>query len=304
MRAAIGLMLAVLCGACTPTSGGRADDGGAGDGTVGADHGMGDGGLDCPGGRTRCGEDCADLQSDDAHCGRCDRTCAEGEACAEGVCEGLCPAGRQLCGGRCVDVGGDPGHCGDCDQACAEGEVCDGGGCLAIGDCRDEGCRGLTWCDEASGLCRPGCTEDGQCGAGEVCAEHACGCPAGAHACADGCFAADDATRCGAECRRCPGDANGAATCVDGACGLRCGEGFRLCGGTCAACPAEGGTTCEGDRCVASGCDPGEHRCDGDCVADDVAHCGEACAECPGDENGEATCIDGACGLRCAEGFR
>lgn len=47
-----------------------------------------DGGLNDGGGCTQCGDTCVDLQSDTAHCGACDHSCAGG-ACEAGICRAL-----------------------------------------------------------------------------------------------------------------------------------------------------------------------------------------------------------------------
>lgn len=52
-------------------------------------------------------------------------------------------------------------------------------------------------------------------------------------------------------------------------------------------------------------CAAGAHRCDDTCVADTaVATCGDRCEPCPTAGDGsEATCVQGACGLRCLDGW-
>src|SRR5690606_993165 len=54
------------------------------------DSGSGEGGTDgssaCPGSQRLCGDECATLASDPAHCGSCDNACLAGQACAAGTC--------------------------------------------------------------------------------------------------------------------------------------------------------------------------------------------------------------------------
>ena len=74
---------------------------------------------------------------------------------------GMCPSERPTrCGDDCVDLFTDPTACGGCGTMCAVGEVCEQGQCTEqTGDCRDDGCTGLTWCDASDGQCKPGCAE-------------------------------------------------------------------------------------------------------------------------------------------------
>lgn len=55
--------------------------------------------------------------------------------------------------------------------------------------CTAQSCGGLTWCDEVSGQCLPGCVRDAQCGTRERCdlPTHTCACQAGTTPCATGC---------------------------------------------------------------------------------------------------------------------
>ena len=40
----------------------------------------------CPTGRTCCGNQCVDLQTNETHCGSCDRACPSGKFCENGLC--------------------------------------------------------------------------------------------------------------------------------------------------------------------------------------------------------------------------
>lgn len=68
-------------------------------------------------------------------------------------------------------------------------------------------------------------------GEGEACTD-------GTHACDNVCVADTDAATCGARCEPCPTVQDAAATCVDGACGFVCNDGFVACLGACI--PADG----------------------------------------------------------------
>lgn len=68
-------------------------------------------------------------------------------------------------------------------------------------DCRVRACEGLTYCDTATGSCRPGCGADAQCAEDQRCdlTVHLCTCDTGLYPCAEGCCAwtrerADDGT--------------------------------------------------------------------------------------------------------------
>jgi hypothetical protein len=83
-----------------------------GDGT-----GTGTGGAPpctCPLGETCCDGGCVDLNTDEAHCGRCDT---------------VCPPGQECCDGACKDLQFDPRNCGECGRRCPLGQVCANGRC-------------------------------------------------------------------------------------------------------------------------------------------------------------------------------
>ena len=65
----------------------------------------------------RCGADCADLMTDDTHCGACDSPCEGGLVCVSGSCEMPLTCDFPVpdeCDGACVDLDSDPANCGDC----------------------------------------------------------------------------------------------------------------------------------------------------------------------------------------------
>lgn len=87
----------------------------------------------CAGPKVSCGADCADLTSDANHCGACDKKCAAGEVCAQGVCASDCGVGSQKCplGNQtaCVSLLSDNLNCGTCGRKCESGYVCSAGKC-------------------------------------------------------------------------------------------------------------------------------------------------------------------------------
>ncbi len=100
----------------------------------------------CAGGKTACGEDCADLQTDDNHCGECATLCSGGTQCQAGKC--VCAGSETLCDGSCVDTSTSAAHCGGCGKACGAGQSCTGGECEGQGTvndgCTDTPARNLT----------------------------------------------------------------------------------------------------------------------------------------------------------------
>ena len=102
----------------------------------------------CLEGYRGCGSDCADILTDERHCGRCDNVCA-GICCIGfcadplynpgncGGCGNVCPMGHATCcNGQCVNLLDNPAHCGNC--ARFGGECPQGWGCVG-GQCRPPG---------------------------------------------------------------------------------------------------------------------------------------------------------------------
>ena len=108
----------------------------------------------CPEGKTRCNDGCVNLKTNERHCGSCSNSCAAGQECVRGVCQGGCPSGTTTCGTEC----------------CAEGQECVGGVCQCP--------SGTTLC---GGNCVPGC-QSGQtldpttCKCLSACPEQPCCC--------------------------------------------------------------------------------------------------------------------------------
>lgn len=140
---------------------------------------------DCPGGLTRCGQECAELQNDLRHCGQCNHACtypnAEAE-CRTGNCSLTgCKAGF-------VDLDGQSEN--GCEYACTPSgvETCDG---------RDNDCDGqvdedLAGCQPPDGGQPDGGQPDGGDGSnggdGEETAGQGCACSAGGAAGGLGCL--------------------------------------------------------------------------------------------------------------------
>jgi hypothetical protein len=161
-------------------------------------------GLTCPSGTTDCQGECADLRSDDNHCGRCDYacpdrfhcnnsgcvppddwfTCRENETQCGRFCENLntslfnCGAcGTQCsfdlpiqtcCSGTCKNLETDPDSCGTCGNECSVGEICCAGSCVTIAEstctCTPACQDGLTCCNRQCVNLRNNKENCGSCG--------------------------------------------------------------------------------------------------------------------------------------------
>lgn len=90
-------------------------------------------------GQTLCGGDggspvCANLQTDDANCGKCGTVCNKSQVCTAGQCTSVCTPDQTVCGGDggasyCANTQTDNANCGTCGQSCGTLEVCSGGAC-------------------------------------------------------------------------------------------------------------------------------------------------------------------------------
>jgi alpha-tubulin suppressor-like RCC1 family protein len=314
------LVLALAVSACAPGSAPKSDagdpDGGPSDG---GDAGE-DGELPCPGELTRCGDECVDLTTDDAHCGDCIEQCEPSEECVDSICEPLtcvtqgCPMGSYCDGALC-----QPGC--DADAACPQPGACN----LAAHSCE---------CAWGTHLCGASCVDDGdatQCGesctpcqapvgGGVACLSGMCerSCPLGYTECAGNCIATTSTGNCGGNCTVCAVPLNGLPTCDGSNCGVSCNVGFHPCGteclsntsvsscGTsCISCPvpANGSATCDGTSCGVA-CNAGFARCGELCVAENPDQCGTACETCSSaPANASPVCASGACTFECNLGY-
>ncbi|MBJ6764512.1 hypothetical protein JGU66_27390 [Myxococcaceae bacterium JPH2] len=139
-------------------------------------------------GTTACGDVCVATASDPAHCGGCNKACATGELCTQGVCSAACSTSETRCGSACVNTTSDSANCGGCGVACSTGQSCVSGSCAVV--CVIGGQRiaaGTVNSANACEQCQPTMSAtawtsraDGtQCGSGQVCSVGAC---------ASGCF--------------------------------------------------------------------------------------------------------------------
>jgi hypothetical protein len=233
-----------------------------------------------------------------------------------------CEAPLVLCASECVNPDSDPRYCGDCITSCPAGFVCESGECMSPGDCRNNrlGCSGISYCDENTGECLPGCTDATQCsGEHEVCntATHECDCAQDFERCDGSCAdLQNDPEYCG-DCARSCSLGN---DCVEGMCrdpgdcrtnGIGC-SGFTYCDQPSGKCLRG----CEDDRqCVEDnevcdtevhGCDcaPTFHRCGPACVPNaDVNSCGNLCVPCPAPPNATPVCALQICDIVCDDDY-
>jgi hypothetical protein len=227
------------CSGSTPlcalenTDGGAAD---AGQGTYACSSG-------CPGTTTPCSGTCADLTSDNSHCGGCGTVCTGGTQCQNGQC--LCPAGTSNCNGTCYQTQTDPAHCGTSCTSCPAPNnghsTCSAGVCGQPCNPGFSTCGGATNCaydtNNDSSHCGANC---GTCSATDICSGGTCVCGAGPYQLCNGtCTNTDtDPANCGSCGNSCPYGCDGhggckcqPVPCGHGSCGC-VGEGM-CCGTSC-----------------------------------------------------------------------
>ena len=244
------------------------------------------------------------------------------EVCDVGLRACVCDSGLERCGSVCVDTESNPIFCGDCATFCRVGEVCDSGSCVDPDDCRTNeiGCTDFTYCDEATGECRPGCATSAQClGDNEVCdlGLRDCVCNTGFERCPSGCVDTNtDPSFCGDCITECPiGFVCDTGDCLDpGDCntnGIGC-LGFTYCDLMTGEClrGCDDNAQCTGENevcdiglheCV---CAVGSHLCGAVCLPDDdVSSCGTSCVPCEPPPNSTPACVLGVCEFVCAETF-
>ncbi len=255
-------------------------------GTEGA--ACGRGGVECSD-CSASGQSCADFVCssesggpDAGSCRTASQQCSANDPCCSGLtCQGNkcvasgggCASGLSKCGASCLDLKSDPAHCGSCTNACGLGQICSSGSCQAVADCRKPAtpCTGLSYCDLATGQCKPGCAADAQCDAAtESCdlTTHACTCQVNFHRCGATCVSDLSPATCGNRCSACSSAANAVATCDGTSCGMACQANFEMCGGACAVCPTGPSINslgCDGAKCVATSCSATAHACGNSC---------------------------------------
>ncbi len=254
-----------------------------------------------------CGDVCADLQSDPAHCGDCGTACADGQYCLAGACADSCPL--TDCSGACVDTSLDASHCGDCGTSCASDEQCVAGSCTLV-------------CPTGQNACGTDCadfdTDPAHCGGCDTACADGQYCVAGA--CADACPLTDCSGACvdtsvdASHCGDCGTSCGTDEQCVDGSCALVCPSGQNACGTDCAdfdTDPAHCGgcdTACaDGQYCLAGACTDvcPLTDCGGTCVDtnDDPNHCGTCDTSCAAGDNQAPVCAAGRCATTCDVGY-
>jgi hypothetical protein len=315
MMRSLGVVAAFLLLACPskpPVSG----DGGNGGGTGGP--------PSCTAPQVSCGDACANLQTDDAHCGACGIACPADQACAGGacyprscggmtcpaayVCIGMlcverdcfgvqCPPDQRCAGGACV-----ASNCAD--RTCAIDEVCVNDACVAA-DCIGVLCPPGTRClqgactqDMCSDGAKNGSESDIDCGG--ICSP----CAVGRH-CGKGADCSSDS---------CTSGTCVAATCTDGI--RNGGEADVDCGGPCPGCPdgqrCAAATDCKSAVCTSNLCQVPtcmDHAKNGD---ETDVDCGGSCPKCGASQGcmGPSDCSSGFCMSQrcvppqCADGMK
>ena len=233
-----------------------------------------------------CGSACADLQSDDAHCGKCTTACSKSQKCVNGSCEcnpKTCSELGKTCG-KADDGCGNELDCG----SCAEGQTCNNGVC----GCKVKSCADLGYsCGEIDDGCgkKLNC---GSCTSPKTCSNGVCGCkPKTCSELGKNCGEIDDG--CGGK-LNC-GSCSSGQTCTENVCncqkttcsaaGKNCGEISDGCGGklNCGSCSSP--KTCQSNVCK--------------CTPTTCSAAGKNCGEIDDKCGGKLNCGSCASGQTC-----
>jgi hypothetical protein len=264
-------------------------------------------GHPCPAGDACCAGECANLQSDEGHCGGCDTPCAPPGAagkCSGGACTvGSCEPGLGDCDGKAVngcevDVATDPKHCGTCPNACAAkanaSPACEKGQCT-LGPCDP----GFGDCD---GLAGDGCEVKTSVSVKD------CG------SCGNTCDLLNANAACsGGKCviASCPGGFADCDKITGNGCEVSTQTDIANCGTCDKACMVpHAAPKCAGGTCKVGQCAPGYEDCNGlpgdGCEINtgaDVAHCGGCNTPCA-PNHATGACSGGVCAVAtCDVGF-
>jgi hypothetical protein len=211
----------------------------------------------CPGNTVFCPDGCADLQTNNQHCGSCDVACASGQRCVNGACgcdQQSCPTG--CCDGTSCNRGTSEQACGTngaaC-QICDGNQRCDGQSCVCVPTtCAKAGKNCGQIADGCGGILNCGtCTAPQSCGGGGT--ANICGCtPATTCPAGQNCGTITDGCGGTLDCGSC--DANQCLTCASNVCVSTCGGATPVCNGSggcvcnATSCPSD--QTCQGGQCV------------------------------------------------------
>ena len=260
--------------------------------------------VQCAAGEVLCGDACATVTHDHAHCGACGVACAPAQVCWQGACASDCGGGQTRCGDACFDTQTDSTQCGACGASCGKGLACVHGRCS-------------TTCEPGQALCARGdhdycvspSTDNANCGAcGVVCGpEEVCSQGVCASTCAGNqslCTPKGDRAYCAAT-------GSDGFNCGD--CGVACGPNKGCVGGVCTAICSADQTACpvlHPSRCANLQSDTNDcGQCDAACG--NAAVCAAGHCACVGDQKwcgASAGCVDllndsancGYCGRTCA----
>jgi len=134
-------------------------------------------GVICTSNETRCGQTCANFQSNPDHCGDCGTVCAAGFVCESAKCVCEAKLGLTACGQACVDTQTSVSDCGSCGNACPQGQVCAQGQCAAGCPAGQQSCGGGCVDVQTDAQNCGGCSDGGgvACAQGQSCRGGVCG---------------------------------------------------------------------------------------------------------------------------------